>query len=76
MDRSRPQAYKRTMDNPTARVRVSSEGVVSVEVDISPNPDRDVLVPLTPSDQVRDEDDVRRISGSRLPRWIELSGGG
>ena len=76
MDSSSTEAYNGPMENPPARVRVGSEGVVSIEVDISRGPDGDVLVPLTPSDQAREEDEVRQITASRLPRWIELRGGG
>ncbi len=76
MDSGPAEAYNGPMENPKAKVRVDSDGVVSVEVDISRGPDGDVLVPVSPSDQAREEDEVRQITSSRLPRWIELSGGG
>lgn len=38
------------MRKPTARIRVDSEGGVSLEVDISPKADPTVLVPLSESE--------------------------
>ena len=50
--------YTCRMEKRTAVVRVEG-GVVSVDVDISPGPDPESLVPLVPSDEARDEDEVR-----------------
>ena len=66
--------YTCRMEKRTAVVRVEG-GVVSVDVDISPGPDPEALVPLVPSDEARDEDEVRQTTSHRLPRWIEIAGG-
>lgn len=63
------------MEDRTAKVRIGEDGRVSVEVDISPDASRGVLVESRTADEGPDADVLGRIKGSRGPRWVELAGG-
>ena len=56
-------------------MRIGEDGRVSVEVDISPDASRDVLVESQAADEGPDADVLGQIKGSRGPRWVELAGG-
>lgn len=63
------------MDKPVARVRVNEDGVVAVEVNLSPAPNPEDLVATHRPDDTPDGDVLGRIKGARPPRWVELAGG-
>ena len=58
------------MDKPTAEVRIV-DGKVTIDVDISPPPDPESLVTLSPSDEGVEEANPPRVPPER---WIPLAG--
>lgn len=64
----------KTVEKPTAKLRVDENGAMVIDVDISPGADSEHLTTQRPDDPA-DGEMLGSIKGARPPRWVELAGG-
>ena len=69
------RAYRCGVEKRVATVRINDGGMISIEVDISPDADPEDLVTTQKDDEAPDGDALGQIRGARPPRWVELAGG-